>query len=326
VKAEDKMGDVGINLSYNIDEANSRIMVSWASTYPVTEMGQLCTVIFAVSESAAGETPVTIENVRFFNEMGRKMDANEPIDGLVTVVSSYNAEPVLYVVGGILHKDGKTATAQIAIDGAGLVCGGRFNVSFDTSACTLDKMTVKKATAATNPEIAAAVNGQITVTWAEDSPALDNETILELDFTLTTDKSVELLLSDVKFHDKTGAPMDDVQVHSGEVGITSSLQAPVTQARNTEDTMGVEAILYDAQFCTSTVTESAKVILAAYCQDRMQTVTLPQGAISFDHNGIAQVNVDLPFDSAVDELQLFVLDAAGGMSPLCEKAEVQIAG
>jgi len=322
VKAADKLGNVGINLSYNVFKEEGYVKVSWAAAQPVSQLGELCTVIFSVDDSAAGDTAVTVKNVKFFDENAKRMDYNEPQNGTVTVVTSYNTNPILYVVGGQLAEDGKTATVQVAVDGAGLVCGGTFTLRYDTALCTLNKLTVVKSCVATNPETSAAVNGQIRASWAEDRSALDNETILELEFTLLNGQSVPLELSDVVLKNKNGLTMLGTQVHSGAIGIRSDVQAPITAVQNTEDAVLLNTTLYDAQFCGEEKTAGAQFILAAYTGGKMHSTSVPSEPVTFDHNGIAQISLELPFEDTVDHVSLFVLDTEGNMRPLCENAQI----
>lgn len=326
VKAEEKMGNVGINLSYNIFPEDGYVKVSWAAAEPVTELGQLCTVVFAVDESAAGDTSVTIQNVKFFDENSKKMDYNEPESGTVTVVTSYNESPILYVVGGQLADDGSTATVQVAVDGAGLVCGGSFSLSYDTTLCQMTKMTVVKGCVAVNPENAASANenGTLVASWAEDRAALDNETILEMEFVLLGGESVPLVLEHVILKDKNGLTMEGTQVHSGRIGIQTEVQAPVTAIRNTEEAVILNTTLYDAQFCGEEKTEGARFILAGYADGKMQSASIPADCVTFDHNGIAQIDLELPFDNEIEQVNLFVLDVDGDMRPLSENAKIDI--
>lgn len=324
VKAVGKLGNVAVNLSYNVFPEEGYIKVSWAAAEPVVQLGELCTVILAVSETAAGDTAVTVENVKFYDELGQRMDHSQPVDGTVTVVTSYNEQPVLYVVGGQLAADGKSATIQVAVDGAGLVCGGTFTLRYDHTLCRLDAMTVVKGCVATNPETAAAVAGEIRASWAEDRSALDNETILELEFTLLDDQSVPLVLEDVVLKDKNGLTMTGTQVHSGRIGIHADVQAPVTEVQNTEAAVVLNTTLYDARFCGESRTEGAQFILAAYSGEQMQTAVIPPDAVTFDHNGIAQISLELPFGGDVERVSLFVLDPDGSLRPLCENAQIHI--
>lgn len=326
VKPENKLGNTGITLSYNIDEENARILVSWAAAEPVGELGQLCTVIFGVSESAAGQTTVSLENVKFFDETGRQMAQTAPVDGIVTVVEEYNEQPVVYVVGGQLADDGKTATIQIAVDGGGIVCGGHFTLEYDTTLCELQSLTRIKGCVATNPEEAAGASGRVLATWAEDSPALDNETILELTFALTGTRAAEITLDNVILKDRSGSTITDTQVHSGKIGISGDLQKPVAAVIHREKTIEVPVTLYDAQFCSKVQTESAAMILAAYSNGRMSSTVVPEESFSFDHNGIAKLSVEMPYNSKIDELQLFILSTDGSLVPISEKAELSISG
>jgi len=324
IKATDKMGNVGVNLSYKIFSDEGYIRVSWAASEPISELGELCTAIFAVADNAAGDTSVSVKNVKFYDADSRRMDYSEPQSGTVTVVTQYNENPILYVVGGQLADDGTSATVQVAVDGAGLVCGGSFKLSYDTDLVDLTKMTIVKGCVATNPEPGQNVDGQILVSWAEDRSALDNETILELEFDLLTGKSAPLLLDNVILKDKNGLTMEGTQVHSGQIGIHSEVQAPIVALQNTEDSVVLDTTLYDAKFCGEEKSDGARFMLAAYSEGRMRTVSIPEEAVTFDHNGIAHISLEMPFEDSVDQINLFVLDEAGGLKPLSENAKLVI--
>lgn len=324
VKGEQKLGSVAVNLSYRIDEENSLIKVSWAAAEPVTELEQLCTVIFEANETAAGDTAVTIENLKFFDEEGERMEQTAPTNGVVTVVESYNEQPILYVVGGQRNDEENTATVQVAVDGGGIVCGGSFTLTYDTALGTLTELKPVKGCVATNPESASAVNGQIRVSWAEDSPALDNETILQLTFRLAGDAAVELELSDVKLKDRDGKTLEEAVVHSGEAGISGHLQKPVASVVNREETVAVQATLYDAQFCGQEQTEVVSAMVVAYADGRMQSMRIPADAVQFDKNGIGQLSMEMPFDAEVDQFQLFIISADGNLIPMSTKVELNV--
>lgn len=325
VKAEQKMGNTVINLSYSIDTETGVIHVIWAASEPIGAHGRLCTVIFAVSESAAGETSTQIQNPKFFDENGARMECLPPEDGVVTVVNQYKEQPTLYVVGGKLADNGKTAVIQIAVDGAGVVCGGAFQVIYDPDLCGLMSITPKMACVAVNPEGTNDANGTIAVSWAEDSPALDNETVLELTFQLGNSAvPAELRLEHVVLKDKAGQSVENARVNDGKIGISSSLQKPVAELVQAERSVGIQATLYDAEFCGSERTGAAHVILASYSNGKLSLLTLPPDAVSFDHNGIAQVSADVRYDPSISELQMFILDSDGQMMPLCEKVEFSV--
>jgi hypothetical protein len=319
VKAVEKMGTVGVQVEANVDYATGIIKVSWAASEPVTELGRLCTVIFAVDETASGETDVTLENVKCFNESGERLDI-QCVNGSVTVTRIENDQPTLYVVGGALQENG-TATVHIAVDGAGVACGGTFTLSYDQEKCSLIETTSVKQTAAVN----LGSDGTLQVSWAEYSPALDNETILELTFRVNNSGATDLSLSDVKLMDKDGEIVDTT-VHSGRIGVTGSVQQPVTSVVNTEKTATVAVTLYDAAFCEEgEQTESAWIICAGYVNGKMNTVVLPSSNVEFDHNGIATVTIELSEElTAMTQIQLFTLSGEDRMVPLCEKVQLSI--
>ena len=60
------------------------------------------------------------------------------------------------------------ATVQIAVDGAGIVCGGKFRFSFDAEQVTLVEMTRKMGCVAVNPETPEGGASSFLVSWAED--------------------------------------------------------------------------------------------------------------------------------------------------------------
>ena len=325
VNAEEKLGNVGVSLSYNIDAENGVIHVSWAAAYTVDALGRLGTVIFAVSPSARGDTAVTLENIRLYDEASARLDCHTPVNGTVTVVDSYNEQPTLYVVGGQLSEDGQSATIRIAVDGSGEVFGGRFDVSYDTEKCTLTDMRRVMACVAVNPENVSNAECILTATWAEDSPSLDNETVLELTFSLAGSTAAELVISNAVLFDGTGSAIENIQVHSGKIGISSAIQAPIAELVNTEHSVGVSAVLYDAGFCSEAPTVSTTVFAAAYQDGKMTFVELPQEAVVFDSDGIAKVQIDMDIESEMDTVKLFAFDANGTMSPMCEQATLEVA-
>ncbi len=321
LKWEQKMGNTAINLSYHIDADAGVIHVIWAAAEPIGANGRLCTIIFAVSENAAGETRVQAQNLRFFDENGTRMDCLTTEDGLVNVVNQYKEQPSLYVVGGKLADDGASATVQIALDGAGMVCGGTFQVSYDPTLCVLTAITPKMSCVAVNPNN---TNGTIAVSWAEDSPALDNETILELTFQMNGNTPALLKLENATLRDKKGKTIENTAINGGKIGTSSSLQDPVAELVQTEHSIGIQATLYDAEFCGDVRTSTAQIILASYSNGKMSLISIPTDAVSFDQNGIAQISADVSYDQSISELQMFILDGEGEMTPLCEKVGFSI--
>lgn len=321
VKGEQKMGNTAISFSYNLDVANGVIHVVWAAAEPIGAHGRLCTVIFAVSDNAAGETRVHPQNMKFFDENGSQIEFLTPEDGVVTVVDQYQEKPSLYVVGGRLDSDSHTATVQIALDGAGIVCGGTFQASYDPALCTLVSVTPKMSCVVVNPESTDSADGTIAVSWAEDSPALDNETVLELTFQMRENSSAPLTLANAVLKDNKGRNVENPIINGGKVGINSSVQDPVSRLVQGEQSIGIQATLYDAEFCGDVHTSAAKVILATYSDGKLSLLILPPDAVSFDHNGIAQVSANLQYDQSISALQMFIVDSEGEMTPLCEKVE-----
>lgn len=323
VKAEAKLGDVPLNLSYAVDDTQHVIRVSWAAGEAVGALGRLCTVIFAVDEHAAGDTEVSFQSVKFYDHNGAHMDALPSVGGVVTVAEHWKEQPSIYVVGGKRADDG-TAVVLVAVDGAGEVCGGEFTLTFDTEKCELLDMTPKMACVAVNPTDAAQVDGSLRASWAEDSPALDNETVLQLTFRMKTDAAAELRISDAVLKDKDGRSIADIMVNGGQAGLSSSLQPPVAELVNKEDAVGIRATLYDAKFCGEEKTDTATVILASYVGGKFCTAEIPEDAIRFDHNGIAHLTVDMAPDAGADQMQLFILDADGAMTPMCDKVCIEL--
>lgn len=321
VKAEQKMGNTALNFSYKIDGAQGVVHVTWAAAEPIGAHGRLCTVIFAVAPDAAGQTHVQVKNMKFYDENGSRVECPAPEDGIVTVVSQYQDQPSLYVVGGKLSEGGSAATVQVAVDGAGVVCGGSFELCYDPALCSLTAMTPKMPCVAVNPEGTDSANGKIAVSWAEDSPALDNETVLELRFQLRGDTPAPLVIGNAVLKDNGGQTIENAAVHSGKAGISSSLQDPVAKLVQAEHTVGIQATLYDAEYCSNTPTGAVQIILAAYADGKMSLVSLPPDAVSFDGNGVAHVSADVHYDPSIHELQMFILDSEGKMTPLCEKVE-----
>ncbi|MCR4804990.1 MAG: hypothetical protein K5981_04985 [Clostridia bacterium] len=320
VKPVVKLGNVAVSLISGVDAAAGRIKVSWAAAEPIAEPGRLCTVIFhAKDDAAAGETAVTFENVKFYNENGVKVDCGEAENGSITIVTTYNEQPTLYVVGGRLDEETNTATLNVAVDGAGIVCGGSFLLAYDKAACELLEATPGMACVAVNPETAGEADGALAVSWAEDSPALDNETVLQLKFAVT--EASALAISSVALKDNAGETIEDVTVHSGRIGIGCGLQDPFASVeKGAEETVTLEATLYDAEFCGGEKTAEVFYILAAYKDGRMWLTQLPDDAVSFDHNGIAKISLDVA-PAGADELKLFIVNDQSGLAPMCAGAE-----
>ena len=319
VKEEVKVGDVGISLSWHIDEAAGRIKVSWAASEPVTETGKLCTVIFAVAETASGSTDVTFENAKFLDENTSELDLTEPKAGTVTVVDLYNPEPTLYVVGGSIDENNR-AVVNVALDGAGLVCGGRFNLSFDTTLCTLLEAKPMMDCVAINAQ----TEGSLRVSWAEDSPALDHETVLQLVFQMPKNVfGVPLNLTGVVLKDSDSATVKDPVVHSGAAGIAEALQVPVVETRTTNDAVEVELTLYDAKFCSEDKTDSVSALVASYDENgKFLGAYIPESTDTFDSNGIARLSISLPDGMDADDITVFILDASNTCNPLAKSVSL----
>lgn len=318
VKAEEKLGGSFLTLSSSIDASRGSLRISWAAAVPPESLGTLCTLIFNVKEEATGESAVTFGEVKFYDVSGKAMELSPPQAGKVTVVGQYNPTATLYLVGGSRNEEEQTATVQIAVDGAGLVCGGQFLLAYDTELCTLLEMERMMGCVAVRPETASEAAGSLLVSWAEDSPALDNQAILQLRFRLLTDEAAPLILSETKLVDSLGQSMEDYRVHSGMLGIRAGLQEPIAEIEVAESEVRIEAELYDAEYCTEHPTEAVKLILACYSGDRMLMTEVPEEAVVFDEFGIAHLDLRYSPESGADTVKLFILDA-GGMKPMCEK-------
>ena len=322
VKAAQKLSGNAINLSYQ-DPGGGCVKVSWASAGQVSGDEELCSIVFAVNELASGDAHVSLENVRFFDENGTKMDCSAAEPGVISVIRDYNAQPTLYMVGGKL--DGKTATVQVAVDGAGLVCGGTVRIGFDPQKVKLMDLTKKMPYAVTNPDTVDGVTDCILVSWAQDVPALDKQPILELQFELLSDDIAELIYSDVTLLDQNGLAMSDIRVHSGEIGVAAQLQTPVTDLSVLESGMHLHATLYDAAFCDDQKkTQDVRYILAYYQDGKTVTTQIPSDSVVFDAFGVAVLSADIGSDIG-NEVQLFFLNADGSMRPMCSAVKVQLA-
>ena len=327
VKAEEKLGGVAISLSAGIDNEAGVLKVSWAASEPAALPGKLCTVIFQTAENAAGTLDVTFDGVKFYNDEAKPMAWTEPEGGAVTIVSDYNNTPTLYLVGGVLDEETNTARVQIAVDGAGVVCGGKFRISYDTSLCTLKEIQRMMGCVAVNPENAAESDGSLLVSWAEDSPALDNEAIVELLFQLTGNAAVPLTISDASLKDDAGETIDELyfDVHSGKIGVRSGLQDPIADVAVDKDSVTVDATLYDAMYCLSESehTSSIRIILAGYAGGKLLKIELPPDAIEFDEFGIAHLRLDTELPEGVEKLRVFFVDSEGGFIPMCKTIEIE---
>ena len=196
-----------------------------------------------------------------------------------------------------------------------------FRVSYDSTLCVLTATTPKMSCVAVNPNN---TNGTIAVSWAEDSPALDNETILELTFQMNGNTPALLKLENATLRDNKGKTIENTAINGGKIGTSSSLQDPVAELVQTEHSIGIQATLYDAEFCGDVRTSTAQIILASYSNGKMSLISIPTDAVFFDQNGIAQISADVSYDQSISELQMFILDGEGEMTPLCEKVGFSI--
>ena len=253
-----------------------------------------------------------------------RLDCTEPADGVITVVNHYKDQPTLYVVGGKAADDGQTAVIRIAVDGAGTVCGGAFELSYDENFCDLLKLEPIMECVAVNPEKPGDAGGSLTVSWAEDSPALDNETILQLTYKLKGTVPSELILDQVRMKDDQGQNLKDVRVHSGRIGVASALQNPIVDLKNTEEALAIDLTLYDALYCGEVPSHEVRMIMSSYKNGQMKLCDILPDRITFDENGIAHVQMDVAPDSDVDHLQRFLIDADGMMSPMCEQVSIDV--
>ncbi len=326
VKPEAKLGGAAITLSAGVDNAAGTVKVSWAAADPASPPGRLCTVVFQTAETASGVKAVGFRNVRFYNAAGQRMDALPPTDGSVTLVSDYNDFPTLYMVGGRLDPATRTARVQLAVDGAGIVCGGRFRFSYDPALATLLEMDRKMGCVAVNPETPEGADGSFLVTWAEDSPALDNEPVLELLFRLEGDVPAPLTISEPSLKDASGSSLELFQAHSGSIGVLSGLQAPVSNVVREEEGVTVNAVLYDAMYCGPAPTSGVRAVLAGYSGGRLIRTELPVDAIVFDAFGVAHVKLDADLPEDTERLRVFFVDESGSFLPMCSTIDVASGG
>ena len=332
VKQEAKLGGTAFSLSAGIDNETGVLKVSWAATEPAPPPGKLCTVIFQTAEDASGSLAVGFGSVKFFNAEGKHMDYAPPADGEVRIISEYNDFPTLYMVGGLLNDETKEATVLLAVDGAGVVCGGKFRFSFDAEQVTLLEMTRKMGCVAVNPETPEGGESSFLVSWAEDSPALDNEAVLELRFRLKGDVPAPLTIGEAMLknaegrnmvlEDAEGKTQDLFAVHSGMIGVRCGLQAPVYSVETEEDAATVNAVLYDAKYCTETQTEKVRAVLAGYSGGKLLRIELPEDAIAFDEFGVAHLKLDAELPENVDSLRVFFVNDAGSFIPMCTTIEI----
>ena len=324
VKQEAKLGGTAFSLSAGIDNEAGVLKVSWAATEPASPPGKLCTVIFQTAETASGALVVRFGSVKFFNAEGKHMDYAVPTDGEVKIISDYNDFPTLYMVGGVLDEETKEATVQIAVDGAGIVCGGKFRFSFDAEQVTLVEMTRKMGCVAVNPETPEGGASSFLVSWAEDSPALDNEAVLELRFRLKGDSPAPLTVAEAVLKDAEGKSLELFQVHSGRIGVRCGLQAPVSNVEPGEEALTLNAVLYDAMYCTEARTGSVRVLLAGYAGGKLLRVELPEDAIAFDEFGVAHLKLDTELPEGAERLRVFFVDDTGSLIPMCSTIEIEL--
>ena len=309
----------GWQFSDSVDAENGVIRVAFAGTYPVGVPGELCSVVLSVADNAAGTTAVTLENLRFRDENGALIDCDEPDAGSISIVLDYNAQPTLYMVGGRLGDDGRTAVVDIAVDGAGIVCGGSFRLSYEADKCTLTQMDKVMSYVSVNPETAGQSSGELLVSWANGNSSLDNQTIFRMTFTLAGNSPAALELTEVVLNDQSGLRPENVRVQGGMTGIRAQVQDPVCELYDTEDGQLAMLTLYDAQYCSSLPTDAAQALVAAYSGGRMSLFAVAADEIRFDEFGIAAVTLALPEISDAEQLQIFLMAPDGSFVPLCEK-------
>ena len=308
------------------EATKGRIQVTWAGTYPLQARGALCTITFHVSQQAAGAPEISIENLRAYDENAASLDTVAQ-GGSVTLLTPTEASPKLWLVGGSIDPEAKTAAVNVVLEGRGVICGGQFTLTYPTDQCTLSTYQLQVANGVVNAQNP----GKLLVSWADTAPATESQVLLRLEFTVRDLTAVPLELSGASMLKSDGAAVANVDIRSGKL-LPGNLtyQAPaLDSATVTVDAGGtaVEAVLDLASARDPAATlntldagDGPGLLVVFYENGQMKSLSRQELAVDLDANGIAQIAVSAVCDGTADQFRVFLLGEGGTLIPLAEDA------
>lgn len=308
------------------EATKGRIQVTWAGAYPLEERGALCTITFHIAQEVTGTPEITIENLRAYDENAVVLDTVAEA-GSVTILTPTEDSPKLWLVGGSIDPDTRTASISVVLEGRGVICGGQFTLTYPTDQCTLSTYRLQMNSGVVNNR----TPGTLVVSWADTTPAAESQVLLQLEFQVTDMAAVPLELSGASMLEGDGAAVANVDIRNGKL-LPGNLtyQAPAVDSSavtvDGEQTR-VDAVLDlasaqapTAALRTLSAGDGPSLLVTFYENGRMKSLSRQDFAVEADKNGIAQVSVSAACGGTADRFRVFLLGEGGTLVPLAEDA------
>lgn len=297
----------GAGFTYHIVQPGL-VKVSFSSQTALAA-GELFAVVFQTEGSAGASSALRLSDVKMYDENGAALDVSV-VNGSLSIVVPSDDNPKLWVIGGAMQEDG-SATIAVVLQGRGYVCGGNFNLYYDS------RMTATVTPAANCQVNHDAGNGKIQVAWAAETPFSGEAELLKVTFTSAVESDVTL--DSATFYDKESATIAPVEVRPGSINAAAAVTAmvdgaPVVQQENGRTACTVALDVADATCFSDAPQEEVSAILALYDEGRM--VGLSMAPVTFS-NGVNEVELAAETDQNVSDYQIFLTGGSASMAPLC---------
>ena len=289
-------------LDYSLAESG-KVKVAFGGAAGITA-GKLCAVIFSAVGAADSGTQLKLSDIRLYDENSQTVD-HAVTGGAVNIVVPTEADPKLWVVGGAMEADG-SATASVVLQGRGKVCGGQFTLRYNRA------MTAA-VSAASGVEIRED-EGQITASWAGETPSLSGQTLLTVTFTDAVEGSKLTFDGNVRLYDENSQSVSVVDIRPATVtaaaGVTTTVDEVKTETAGSATRVTASIDLADANFHSETPTQAVSLMLALYKDGRMTGVAMAE-EVALD-GGTAETSLSAQTSMGYDAYQVFVLGSVNG--------------
>ena len=307
------------------ETAADQIRVTWAGSEALKTRGTLCIVTFHVSQQAVGTPTISIQNLHAYDENAQKLDTVAE-DGTVTLLTPTETSPKLWLVGGSIDPETKTAEINVVLEGRGVICGGQFTLSYPTGTCSLES-TQAQVTGAANTN----TPGTVTFSWADVAPVTGSQALLRLTFQVNEVTDIPLTLHVASLLTGDGVPVTDVDIRSGKLlPADLAYQAPALDSAAVTAEGGqtrLEAVL-DVAAARGQGTQRSltgeNLLVVFYEDGKMKALSRQDFTVSLDPNGIAQVTLSASCAGTADQFRVFLLGEGGALLPLAEDASYKL--
>ena len=216
----------------NAAYSESSIRVTFSGTTAMTNAGEIYTISFNVIDGENTTSEISISDFMLYGENAEEINATT-INGAVHILDS---ESSIISLESASAYNGTTVSVDVNIAGNFNICGGSFNVAYDTEKLELIDFTAGNAIAGNSPVINKNyAQNKVRLTFMGTSPIASNSPLGTLVFKVRNNASgvANVLLEDTRLYDGDSNSITHISTN-GAIHILQSSEALVKLY--TEDT------------------------------------------------------------------------------------------